>query len=178
MNKEKYIYYTGFAIVTLYIGTLLLTPSSESVASKKTMQAIEKNQVSTEVELKLQAGENSTQTNNLEKALKYLFDNRQGKSVQEMSKLEFTSEKMERIEQTFDMNNSNVNANEIDAIGGYLDENALAPEDGMPQNNNIASIGFYDPSAQAPESLQILSEVDDSPISLETENTKAPEDNK
>lgn len=40
---------------------------------------------------------------------------------------------------------------QMDEIGGYIDENAIAPEDEVPQNNDITSIGVYEPDAIAPE---------------------------
>jgi len=46
--------------------------------------------------------------------------------------------------------NSNISENAVDEIGGYIDENALAPEDEVFQNKDIENIGYYDPNGEAP----------------------------
>ncbi len=49
----------------------------------------------------------------------------------------------------------------FDEIGGYIDESAIAPEDEVPQNNFIDSIGYEDPTAEDPASEPLDTPADD-----------------
>jgi len=51
--------------------------------------------------------------------------------------------------------------NGVDEIGGYIDESAIAPEDEVPQNNFIDSIGYEDPTAEDPASEPLDTPADD-----------------
>jgi hypothetical protein len=66
---------------------------------------------------------------------------------------------------------------QVDEIGGYFDANAIAPEDEVPQNNYIDSIGYYDPGAEAPSEMNSPLAEQSVSIAIETdEEGLAPED--
>jgi len=57
----------------------------------------------------------------------------------------------------------------VDEIGGYIDESAIAPEDEVPQNNFIDSIGYDDPTAEDPAAESTNTNVGDD--MMETKNS-------
>ena len=76
-----------------------------------------------------------------------------------------------------DQSGNNTLKGHVDEIGGYFDVDAIAPEDEVPQNNYIDSIGYYDPSAVDPSGMESTLEAKSTPISIETDKVgKAPED--
>lgn len=50
----------------------------------------------------------------------------------------------------------------VDEIGGYFDGSAIAPEDEVPQNNFIDSIGYEDPTSEDPATSSVGLPTDES----------------